>query len=312
MAKTVLDETHPLVLGPVGAFGRTAANIALHREADLVVAVGVSFSWLTSAGWSAHLGSERLVRVDLDTAELDRNYSSATTVHADAAEFFQCLAVELSDYRRDGSARVAALNAEYPDQVAVHTEPERLHPIEVCEIVSDTLDEATSVVADVGQFAYWVERHVRTRGNGRFLINGGLGSMGHAVAGALGVWTARKEANVTERVLCLCGDGGFMMGAPEVATAVKAGANLVWLIFNDHELGTQADWFARRGHSDSLTANPDVDFVSMAHSMGAQATRVTSADDLRTALNTALKGGCHVLDVAVMSGSPPLEFEGLL
>lgn len=309
LAKGAFDETDDSVLGPAGLFGTAAANRALHADADLVVAVGVAFSYLTTSGWTARLGSDRLIRCDLDRRELGTNYAEGLTVHADARVFLEALSVELGSAPPTRTVGGAELKKCYLDETAP-AGGEALHPITVCEVLSETLAEKTAVIADVGQNAYWVERHLKTRGGGRFVINGGLGAMGHGVAGCLGAWHAQQDSGSSGPVLCTTGDGGFMMGALEVSTAVKEQAEITWVIFNNGTLGTQKAWYVRQGESGNEMDLPDTDYVALATAMGARAFRATTEEELRAALRAAATcEGPKVIDVRIDPLPVPEAFE---
>lgn len=311
LAKSALDERHPLVLGPVGVYGRPEANEALHHEADLVLALGVSLNYMTTTGWSARLDAPRLVRVDLDPRELTNNYDAGVTVEADVGAFVAALVADGPLGSGDGRRRVASLRERAADEGVDEPDPAApaLHPVTVCRALSDRLTPDTVVVADVGQNAYWVERHLRTHGERRFMINGGLGSMGHGVVGAIGVAAAREDLGDPAHVVAVCGDGGFMMGALELSVAAAAGANVTWVIFNNETLGTQRAWFTREGHAPAACDLPPVDYVALARSMGLDGERVEGPTELDAALDRAFAtDGPRVVEVRVDPAPSPAPF----
>ncbi|MGW0576378.1 thiamine pyrophosphate-binding protein [Streptomyces sp. NPDC002920] len=310
-AKRYLDEHHPLALGPVGTYGRAAANHALHHEADLVLALGVAFSYLTTAGWTARLPADRLIRVDIDPRELANTYQGGIAVKATTRAFLTALHPHAERIAGHGARRADVLRRRHPDPSApLDAADGRLHPVTVCEAVNRHLDDRTTVLADVGQNAYWVERYLRTRGDNRFLINAGLGSMGHAVAGAVGAWQARTAmGGPGERVLVTTGDGGFLMGALEISTAVAEQAAITWVVFNNGTLGTQQAWFDREGHRPVACQLPDTDLVALAKSLGANGRRVHTPQQLEDGLDWALKRAAPtVLDVVIDPTPAPAPY----
>lgn len=311
LAKAILDERHPLVLGPVGVYGRPEANRALHHEADLVVALGVSFNYMTTTGWTSRFEGSRLVRVDLDARELSNNYAAGLEIKADVGAFLEQLAgAGLS--RHDGSGWIGHLREAATANPADVLAPGAggLHPVEVCRVLSEHLDEETTVVVDVGQNAYWAERYLRTFGGGRFVINGGLGSMGHGVAGAIGVARALGDRGDGGRVLAVCGDGGFMMGGLELSVAAELGLDVTWVIFNNASLGTQRAWFEREGRAPAACELPPVDYVDLARSLGVDGERVEALDALHDALSRSSAGGrpC-VIEVAIDPVPAPAPYQ---
>lgn len=307
LAKSVLDETDPRVLGPVGIFGTRAANEALHHAADVVLALGVAFSYLTTSGWPTTLTDGRLIRVNTDARDLKNTAAYGRGVLGDAGDVLRRLATRSLGPRPSSWTREH--KARFPDVVDV-VEGDPLHPVTVCEVINEFIDERTTVLADVGQNAYWVERHLRTRGDNRFIINGGLGTMGHAVAGATGAWLARSHHDPREHVICTCGDGGFMMGALEISTAVAQGADVTWVILNNGTLGTQRAWFEREGHPVVAADLPPTDHAALAASLGARSATVTDAAGLRTALADARRsGGPTVIDVIIDPRPEPEAYQ---
>lgn len=312
LAKAILDERHPLVLGPVGVYGRPEANAAMHREADLVVALGVSFNYMTTTGWASRFEGSRLVRIDLDARELSNNYTAGLQIKADVGVFLEQLAAAgLS--RRDASGWIRRLReAAAADPIDEPTSgASGVHPVEVCRALGDHLDERTTVVVDVGQNAYWVERHLRTFGGGRFLINGGLGSMGHGVAGAIGVAKALDDrGDDGGRVLAICGDGGFMMGGLELSVAAELGLAVTWVIFNNTSLGTQRAWFEREGRPPAACELPPVDFVELSRSLGVEGERVSDVGALHDGLaRSAADERPYVIEVAIDPAPAPTPYQ---
>jgi thiamine pyrophosphate-dependent acetolactate synthase large subunit-like protein len=264
---------------------------------------------MTTTAWTADLEGERLIRVDIDERELTNNYAAAITVRADGRSFAEALDMRLTRIVGGGRERVRALRDASDGGDERTSTGNRLHPIEVCEAVSRHLDETTTVIADVGQNAYWVERHVRTHGEGRFMINGGLGSMGHGVTGAIGAWLARRDQGRGGRILCTCGDGGLMMGALELSTAMDVRADVTWVVFNNGTLGTQRNWFVQSGRPLTACELPPTDYVALAAAQGVTAERTATLGELERALDCSTRaGGPWLIDVPIDPDAVPAPY----
>jgi len=313
MAKGHVDEYDPLVLGPVGLFGSYAANRALHECADVVLALGVGFSYLTSSAWPSTLDRLRLVRVDIDPRELTNNYQPSVSLLADVGEAVRGLLGRTSARlpEKPGSTVVKELQAanpppDLPANGAVH--PGAVHPVDAIDAINEFVTPTTTVVADVGQNGYWSERYVRNRGNGRFIINGGLGAMGHGVAGAVGASLASGRED-PDPVICITGDGGFLMTGLEVSTAVEQGVPVVWVIFNNGSLGTQKRWFAEHERPEVACNLPPTRFAQLAESLGASGYDADSIGGLRAALAAATaQAGPAVIDLTIDPAPAPKMF----
>lgn len=286
IAKRDVDQRHPWVAGTIGIFGMLRANRLFFEEADLIVALGMSFNALTTADWTP-VAARSIVRVDLDTRPVEYARALTHTVRADVGEVVQAL----DEARRSDPAPPKSSRPPVGpplDDERTRSRSSLLHPIDVMTVLNSFVDRPVTFVNDIGQNAYWAERYLYTRGDRRFHINGALGSMGHAVAGALGTFLAGVENGANESVICVCGDGGFLMGALEVSTAVAAGASIVWVVLDNQALGTQLAWFKRGDLPPVASELPPVDYVALARALGAESRTVRTSDDVSQAIDEAL------------------------
>jgi acetolactate synthase I/II/III large subunit len=167
---------------------------------------------------------------------------------------------------------------------------ERRYPLTPQRIVHDVrqaMPEDGIVCLDNGMYKIWFARNYRTRVTNTLLLDNALATMGAGLPSAMMASMLHPE----QRVLAVCGDGGFMMSSQELETAVRLGLNLVVLILEDNAYGMirwkqAADGFADFGMT---FGNPD--FVTYARAYGMKGTRVESADGLMPALEAAFAGG---------------------
>ena len=167
---------------------------------------------------------------------------------------------------------------------------ERRYPLTPQRIVHDVrqaMPEDGIVCLDNGMYKIWFARNYRTRVTNTLLLDNALATMGAGLPSAM----MASMLHPQQRVLAVCGDGGFMMSSQELETAVRLGLNLVVLILEDNAYGMirwkqAADGFADFGMT---FGNPD--FVTYARAYGMKGTRVESADGLMPALEAAFAGG---------------------
>jgi acetolactate synthase-1/2/3 large subunit len=170
-------------------------------------------------------------------------------------------------------------------------------------LLRGALDPSAIVVNDQTGLNYWMEWHFPVLEPRTFLYPVGSATLGYGVPAAIGA----KIAHPDRQVLAVLGDGGFMFSVNELATAVKYGLGIVFLVLNDQRYGAikylQEGIFGKYGEVD--LANPD--FPAMARAFGAQGVRVEGLDDLPKALDRALRHqGPTVLELR-MAVDPPWE-----
>lgn len=319
--KGVFDETHPLALGPIGRDGVYPANRA-SRGCDVLLALGTRFGDRSASSWrdgvTHAIPPTQLIHVDIDASQLGRNYppsvgivGSVPTVLDQLMEALARRTDQLAAARAARSAwddsvrdwqiswRAAALEHGASDQMPIH--PDRL----VTEL-GKAMPANAIVAADIGMNHTWMVQHWKVRESGMLLQSGGFAAMGMGVCGALGAQLAAPE----RPVVAVVGDGGFMMHANAVATAVEYGLPVVWVVWNncgyvsirDLQRGFFGRDAATRFRIESTGQLHSTDFAAMAQAMGANGVRVERPADIGEQLRAALSSGRPtVLDVRMES-----------
>src|SRR6516165_1337337 len=317
-----LDMTDPLSLGFIGRNGAFPANEA-GRRADLVIAIGARFddrsasSWLPGYSWN--FPHSKLIHVDLDPAELGRNYPPDLGVLADARTFLRQLLAVL-DRRRAAAGATKAWLAEIDRWRAAwdkFTRPNfEIHgsPIRPERVVADcqaVLPDDAILACDVGVNHNWYMQFWKARRPQTMLNSWGFSGMGFGAAGALGA----KLAAPDRPVVAIAGDGCFTMVPHVLCTAVEYEIPVVWVIWNNfgwvsirdiqlgmfggRELGTM---FHRGGNN--APYNPD--FAAWARASGVNALTIDASEDFKGALEHAIKAGTpFLLDVHVSADVRP-------
>jgi acetolactate synthase-1/2/3 large subunit len=321
--KGVIDETHALALGPVGRDGVYPANRAA-RGCDVLLALGTRFGDRSASSWrdgATHsIPPTRLIHVDIDPGQFGRNYPPAVAVTGSAAVVLGQLSEAL---RRRGAAFTNAAKTPgrkaWADSVAKWkdawakamaensgTDQVPIHPDRVIAELSRAVPEEAILLADIGMHHTWVVQQWKVRGRGALLQSGGFASMGFGVCGSLGASLAAPD----RPVVAVVGDGGFMMHANAVATAVEYELPVVWLVWNNCGYVSIRDLqkaFFGREHATRFRIErtgelKSTDFAMMAKSMGAQGVRVEKPADLGEQLRAAIASRRPtVLDVQVLA-----------
>jgi acetolactate synthase-1/2/3 large subunit len=323
----VVDSRSPLALGATGRNGTYQANRAT-RSADVVLALGTRFddrstsSWLP--GYTYAIPPTRLIHVDIDPAEIGRNFPAELGIVADAGVFLAQLLTEVRRCRQatgaderlrpdaPARARWRAETADWARQWEKHIAPNResdAEPIRPERLLADlrtVLPSESILVADVGVHHNWIVQEWRAYEPRTVLQSWGFASMGFGMAGPLGA----KLAAPQRPVVAVVGDGGFLLLPSAVATAVQHQIPVVWVVWNNQgfvSIRDQQDAYfgpGRRLATDFLTThdgNPyTADYAAMARAMGADGSSVHRPGDLAGQLEAALRTGRPtVLDVRV-------------
>lgn len=254
--------------------------------ADLVIAIGYDMVEWHPERWNPR-HDKKILHIDFEAAEVDGAYRPTVECVGDIAACLWAINEGLTDAHRKGpfpdfaeirKRLIYELTEENADDAGFPMKPQRiLHDLRL-EMGDDDI-----VVVDVGAHKMWTARHYPTYEPNTCIISNGFCSMAIALPGSIGAKLARPDA----KVVGLQGDGGFMMNVQELATAVQYKVPVVQLIWEDGEYGL-IRWKQTMGfgkHSHTGFQNPD--FVRLAESFGAWATRVESADGLRPALQEA-------------------------
>ncbi len=276
-----------------------AAAYRLWPATDLMIGIGTRLELATMSRWPFRPDGLKCIRIDIDAAEM-RRYTPDIAVVADAQAGTRDL---LASVRRRGytktNGRRAAIRAA---SAAASKQIQSIQPqMAYLDILRNVLPDNAIVTDELSQvgFASWYGFPVyqpRT-----FITSGYQGTLGSGFPTALGA----KVAHPDRAVVAITGDGGFMFGVQELATAVQFNIGVVTLVFNNNSYGNvrrdQIERFDGRVVASDLV-NPD--FVKLAESFGVGAARVTSPDEFRPALEKALAaGGPYLIDIEVPTGS---------
>jgi acetolactate synthase-1/2/3 large subunit len=305
---------HPLYLGNAGPSKVAATEKALD-QADLVIALGCRFSELTTNRFTRPF--TRLIHVDIDPHEIGRLYPAEIGLVSDLHAFLT-EALELARQRDQARlapsperrARLQELREEYrsPATRPIKHSPVAIHPSEVAALLADIQQPDDVFVADSTTLGGWLSRHLCFTRPGSLVSTAG-GCLGMGFPNALGFKLARPDT----RVICLVGDGSFMMVPQELETAVRYKINLVTLVMNNSCYANvkikQASHYQGRFIGVDF-CNPD--FALLAKAFGAHGERASRPEELMPALERCLAyPGPSLIDVILDPedlGSPGTTF----
>ncbi len=297
---STIPSAHPLYKGMLGMHGNIGPNVNTNR-ADLIIAVGMRFDDRITGNVKAYAPQARIVHIDIDASEFDKNIATHATIHGDAKAALQVLLplVKENTHRQwlaefDEPARV-----EYEKVVMreVHPAEGRMTMGEVVNNVSKATGHKAIVVTDVGQNQMFSARYSRFTEPRSIVTSGGLGTMGFGLPAAIGAKMGAPERTV----VFYTGDGGLQMTIQELGTIMEYGTDVKIVLLNNNFLGNVRQWqslFFNDRFSQTPLLNPD--FVMIAKAYGIAAESVATREELPGAIERMLAhDGAYLLDVNI-------------
>jgi acetolactate synthase-1/2/3 large subunit len=314
MGKGCISENHPLALGMVGMHGTKPANYCL-SESDVLISVGCRFSDRITGDITNFATDAKIIHIDIDPAEIGKNVSVDVPIVGDAKlvlkELIKCLDYTINKdiNNKDNNDKENLLWIKHINSLKKSSIPVMDYediPIKPQKIVKElmsaiddlNINKNTIITTDVGQNQMWMAHYFKTQSPRSFLSSGGLGTMGFGFPSAIGAKVAKPDS----KVICITGDGGFMMNSQELGTIAEYNIPIVICIFDNRTLGMVYQWqnlfYGKRQCSVNFGGAPD--FVKLAESYGIKARRIESPNEIREALKEAIN--CdepYLLDFAI-------------
>ena len=289
MGKGAFPGTDDLYTGMLGMHGTKPSNFGVSK-CDLLVVIGARFSYRVTGNASKFANNAKILQIDIDPAEIDKNIMTDASIHGDIKEVLELLNERLE--QQEHAEWKAQIN-EYKEKYPLSYHPDVLTgPFVVEEIYRQTNGDAI-ITTEVGQHQMWAAQFYKYTKPRTFLTSGGLGTMGYGLGASLGAKTGMPEKTVVN----IAGDGCFRMNMNEIATAVRHNIPIIQVVINNHVLGMVRQWqnlFYGQRYS-ATVLNDAVDFVKLAEAMGAVGVRVTTQDEFKEAFANALTLGRPVV-----------------
>lgn len=289
MGKGTFPGDDELYIGMIGMHGTKTANNAVHN-CDVLIALGVRFDDRVTGKTSVFAEQAKIVHIDVDPAEINKNVLVDCAVTGDLKEVLKALLPEIKEKG----------NGEWFAQMDTFR---RLHPLKydgdrltgpyIIEQLYDLTKGDAIITTDVGQHQMWAAQYYSYKKPRTFLTSGGLGTMGYGFGAAMGA----KVACPDKTVVNIGGDGCFRMNMNEVISAVRNHIPVIEIIMNNEVLGMVRQWqhlFYEERYSNTVF-DDGLDFVKVAEGMGALGIRVTKKEEVRDALVTAINAGRPVV-----------------
>ncbi|PKL13352.1 MAG: acetolactate synthase, large subunit, biosynthetic type [Spirochaetae bacterium HGW-Spirochaetae-8] len=283
MGNGAVSADHPRFTGMIGMHGTRVSNIAVNN-CDLLLVVGARFSDRVVSKASAFARNAKVIQIDVDPAEINKNISTFHHVIGDVKVVLSILNKKIDKPLEHAAwmEQIALWKREYPLKISGETR----RPQEILQALSKVLPRNGVIVTEVGQHQMWAAQFFNHTPEGRFLTSGGLGTMGYGTGAAMGAQFGCPD----RRVVNVAGDGSFRMNCNELATIARYRIPLVILVMNNHTLGMVRQWqtlFYEQRYSET-TLDTDIDWVKLADAFGVKGMRLSTDDDPVAILSAAL------------------------
>ena len=294
MGKGAFPGTDSLYTGMLGMHGTKTSNYGV-SGCDLLIVIGARFSDRVTGNASRFAKNAKILQLDIDVAEMNKNVLITEGVVGDVKEVLQILNARLPRLNHDDwIQKIQEYKEKYP---MTYHQDVLTGPGVVEEVYRQTKGEAL-IVTEVGQNQMWAAQYYKYTEPRTFISSGGLGTMGYGLGAAIGAKCGRPEKTVVN----IAGDGCFRMNMNEIATAVRCRIPIIEVIVNNHVLGMVRQWqdlFYEKRYS-ATVLNDQVDFVKVAEAMGAEAYRAVTMEEFREVFARALESdGPVVIDCQI-------------
>ncbi|MBR2649399.1 MAG: biosynthetic-type acetolactate synthase large subunit [Sediminibacterium sp.] len=297
---SALPTDHPLNVGMLGMHGNYGPNV-LTNECDVLIAVGMRFDDRVTGRLDKYAKQAKIIHLDIDPAEIDKNVKSTVPVWGDCKETLPLLTKAIEERNHsEWLAKFAAYTKE-ENEVVIHKElnpdTDELTMGEVIRLMNEISGGEAVVVTDVGQHQMVASRYAKFNKSKSNVTSGGLGTMGFALPAAIGAKFGVKDRTV----VAIIGDGGFQMTLQELGTIMQAEVDVKILILNNRFLGMVRQWqqlFHDKRYSFVDIQSPD--YVQLAKAYGIAGATVDNRSNLKDAVRKMLNSeGAYLLEVMV-------------
>lgn len=297
---STMPSDHPLYKGMLGMHGNIGPNHNTNR-ADVILAVGMRFDDRVTGNLGNYAPQAKIIHIDIDPSEFNKNVKAALTVHADAKQALEALLPKINKTRRaewlDTFTPCERVEKEKVIDPEIHPGSGMMKMGEVVNLVSRAFNDRAIGVTDVGQNQMFGSRYFRFTEPRSLLTSGGLGTMGFGLPAAIGA----KMGCPDRQVVLFAGDGGFQMTIQELGTILEYGTPVKMVLLNNNFLGNVRQWqqlFYNGRFSQTPMVNPD--FVAICAAYGIAAENVIDRSQLAGAIDRMVESeSAYLLNVNI-------------
>ena len=294
MGKGAVAADDPHYTGMIGMHGTKTSDKGV-SECDMLLALGARFSDRVVGNAGAFASGAKIVHIDIDDAEINKNIPTDAHIVGDMKDVLQDLLplLEKTEHR-EWMEHIEGYRKAYPltypkDKLTCQYFLERL----------DALTDSDAIVStDVGQHQMWTAQFYRFKKPRQLLTSGGLGTMGYGLGACIGA----KMGNPDRVCVNIAGDGCFRMNMNELMTAARNRLPIIEVVIDNRVLGMVRQWqtlFYEKRYSNTILED-ETDYCAVAEAMGCEAYRITKMEEVDEVIGKALAAKKPVLiDVVI-------------
>ena len=276
---------NPRFTGMVGMHGTKLSNMSVNM-CDLLVVIGARFSDRVISNGSTFARQAKVLQIDVDPAEINKNIYSHQHVIGDVKVILEKLLQRTPQLSHEEWMKVIEDNRRrFPLRITTESRRSR----EILAALERVLPEDNIISTEVGQHQMWAAQYLKSIRPRRYLTSGGLGTMGFGTGAAIGAQVSHPETKVVN----IAGDGSFRMNCNELATIARYRLPIIILVMNNHCLGMVRQWqtlFYDKHYSETTLDTP-IDWVALANAYGVKGMRLSADDDPEAVLKAAVELG---------------------
>ncbi len=285
MGKGAYNGTKENYTGMLGMHGTKTSNFGVSK-CDLLIVIGARFSDRVTGNTSKFASNAKIVQIDIDEAEINKNIKTDASIIGDAKEILKRLNKKLESAKIEDKSEWMKEILESMKKYPLSYSHEGLTAPYIMEQIYNVTKGDAIITTEVGQHQMWAAQFYKYKEGRQLITSGGLGTMGYGLGASLGAKLGRPN----KTVLNIAGDGCFRMNMNEIATAARYNIPIIQVVINNHVLGMVRQWqtlFYGQRYSNT-TLRDGVDFVKLAESLGAKGIRVTKKEEVADALKEAI------------------------
>ena len=271
--------------GMIGMHGTKTSNYGV-SECDLLIVIGARFSDRVTGNTKRFASNAKILHIDVDAAEINKNIKTTAHVIGDAKEILKRINARLTKTEhKEWMEQIAEKQSKFP----LTYNPDTLNGQYIVEKIYEMTKGDAIITTEVGQHPMWAAQFYKYKKPRTLITSGGLGTMGYGLGASLGAKTGCPDKTVVN----IAGDGCFRMNMNEIATATRHNIPIIQVVINNHVLGMVRQWqtlFYGQRYSNTVL-NDAVDFVKLAEAMGAKGVKVTTKEEFEKAFSEALNAG---------------------
>lgn len=284
MGQGAYDQTDRRYIGMLGMHGTVKAAAALN-DCDLFIGIGTRFSDRVIGDPTVFGKNARIIHIDIDPAEFNKNIEAYTAVQGDVKVVLSELCKRVAPKQNVWTDKMILMNFGEPVQHGTEEFP--VTPQELIEKLDELTDGRAVISTEVGQNQMWAAQYYKYRQPRSFISSGGLGTMGFGLGASLGA----KVGCPDKTVVNIAGDGSFAMNLNELITASAHNIPIIEIVINNNVLGMVRQWqrlFYEKHFSQTTLDNRHIDYVKLGESFNIQTFVIAKTEDIEPVLKKAL------------------------